>query len=205
MADRAVDRWLSAVMACNDEEAERLTMQWSSDMDHAQEAQLVQLSCSDKLDVRWWAIRALAFGRTPAAVATAAGALDDPQPDMRSVALLVLGHLHRRQPEQVVLYLGAMASRLADDEGFVRQTAVESLALCGDDAVVVLSEVMHGREEAARVRAAAALRKIGCRTRSMKAASVLFEHLNDPNYLVHSYCHQALDELGLLDNILVMP
>lgn len=200
MSENWIDRFLAAVLAGDDDQAERLASAWCAPGQPGEEARLVGLASSANQDVRWWSIRALANARTPAAAAAVARTLADPNAEVRSVALMTLGHLHRRQPELVAHHLRAMADLLADDEGFVRQTAVESLALCGDDAVAVLAEVLDGPHDAARTRAAAALRKIG----SMQSAPILFRHLNDANYLVHSYCYQALDEMGLLDNALLV-
>ena len=48
--------------------------------------------------------------------------------------------------------------------------------------------------------AAAALRKIG----TPATVPALFRCLNDPNYLVHTYAYEALDEMGLLETQLVI-
>lgn len=203
MCESWIDRFLTAVLAGDDAQAEALANAWGAPGRGDGADRLMDLASSGSLDLRWWSIRALANGRTPAAVEAAAGALIDPSAEVRSVALMALAHQHGRQPGPVARHLRAMARLLADDEGFVRQTAVEALALCGDDAISVLAEVLDGLDEAtqsaARTRAAAALRKVG----SAQAAPVLFRHLNDANYLVHSYCWQALDELGMLDNALL--
>jgi HEAT repeat protein len=83
----------------------------------------------------------------------------------------------------------------------VRQAAADALALCGDDAVTTLATVLAGEEQGARTRAAYALRKIA----SLAAAAILFRCLNDANYMVHTYAYEGLDELGLLDNLLLIP
>jgi HEAT repeat protein len=45
------------------------------------------------------------------------------------------------------------------------------------------------------------LRKIA----TLKAAAILYALLNDENHLVRSYAYEGLDEMGLLENVLVMP
>ena len=59
---------------------------------------------------------------------------------------------------------------------------------------------LSGDHQGARTRATASLRKIG----TMKAAAVLYQHLNDPNHLVRLYAYEALDEMGLLENQLLI-
>jgi len=113
--------------------------------------------------------------------------------------LVGLAALHVRYPTVVQPLLSNLGRCLADGEGFVRQSAVDSLAKCGDDALDTLADVLAASHEGARTRAAITLRKIA----SMGAAALLFRYLNDSNYLVHTYCNEALDEMGLLDNILV--
>jgi hypothetical protein len=47
----------------------------------------------------------------------------------------------------------------------------------------------------------AALRKIA----TVPAARLMFQYLNDDNYLVHTYAYEGLDEMGLLENVLLLP
>ncbi len=113
-----------------------------------------------------------------------------------------VSYLNQRQPQAMQPLLPQVARLLADDDGFVRQAAADSLAQCGDAAVPALATVIFQcKHEGARTRAAGALRKIA----SMKAAGVLFRCLNDHNHLVHTYAYEALDEMGLLENVLLMP
>ncbi len=39
----------------------------------------------------------------------------------------------------------------------------------------------------------------------MKAAAILYALLNDENHLVRAYAYEGLDEMGLLENVLVIP
>jgi hypothetical protein len=76
---------------------------------------------------------------------------------------------------------------------------------------------MHDQRDGVRVRAASALRRVVSRvgrehlhpgmdmhTPLGSAIGTLFRALQDPNYLVHQHAYSALDELGLLDNLLVI-
>jgi len=163
------------------------------------EPTLLPLLSAAHADQRWWATRALAFCGTQAAVPSLVAALDDQDAALRATAALALGHLYLREPDAVRPVLDQVATKLADEEGVVRQTIADALAMCGDAAVPALAHVLQGNHEGARTRAAYALRKIA----TMKAASILYRHLNDTNYLVQMYAYEGLDEMGLLENILV--
>ena len=166
----------------------------------ADEPWLIELSESDDLDQRWWGIRALARYGTAACATRLADSLENEDATIRAVSVLALAHLFEREPASVQPILPAMAQRLGDKDGSVRQTATDALAQCGDGAVDALASVLEGNNQAARTRATAALRKIG----SMKAAGTLFHYLNDTNYLVRSYAYEALDEMGLLETRLLI-
>jgi HEAT repeat protein len=189
---------LAAVAQGDDEEAERLAQQLTP----ADEPLLLALCASDEADKRWWAVRSLALVGGEASVPVLSDRLRDPAPAVRAAAALALAHLHARLPGELLPHLDGVAELLGDEEGYVRQSAADCLALCGDDAVPALGHVLRFSEhEGARTRAAGALRKIA----TMKAAGILYALLNDSNHLVRSYAYEALDEMGLLENILVMP
>lgn len=165
-------------------------------------------------DLQWWAIRALALCGTATAAPILASflvapefliaskikhPLDDEATLRCATAALAFGHLHQREPAAVLPHLPKLAAQLAHGDGFVRQAASDALALCGDAAVPALEEVLNGTNDGARSRAAYALRKIG----SLKVAPALFQHLNDPHYLVRLHAYEGLDEMGLLDNVIL--
>jgi len=166
------------------------------------ERELMQIAASEGGDRRWWALRALAAAGGSQSAALLASALNDPDASLRAMAALGLGHLYPRAPEAVATHLPVLARLLHDGDGFVRQTAVDGLALCGEAALPTLASVLaESPHEGARSRAAASLRAM----RSIKTAPLLFKYLNDPNPLVHTFVREALDDLGLLDNVLLMP
>lgn len=193
-----MQEWLAAVARQDDDEAERLAVQLAP----GDEAALLALTISADSNERWWAVRGLALVGGEPCLQTLAARLQDSEPDVRAAAALALSHLHARYPAAVTPFLDAVAGLLEDEVGYVRQAAADSLALCGDDGVPPLGSVLrYSTHQGARTRAAAALRKIA----TMKAAAILYALLNDQNHLVRSYAYEGLDEMGLLENVLVVP
>jgi HEAT repeat protein len=189
---------LAAVAQRDDDEAERLAQLLSA----ADEPALVELSTSITEDERWWAVRGLALVGSQSSVPVVALRLHDEDPTVRAAAALALAQLHARYPAEVTADLNTVASLLGDEEGYVRQTAADCLAQCGDDAVPALGHVLRASDhQGARTRAASALRKIA----TINAAAILYALLNDDNHLVRSYAYEGLDEMGLLENVLVIP
>lgn len=191
------ERFLAAIASGDDERAEKLVhLLHGSD-----EPELLRLAESTDPEQRWWALRALAQVGSQAAAPILADALQDPDPAVRSVAVMALGTLFSRGADTKGPILPRMAALLSDDEGLVRQVAAEGLARCGDDAVPVLAEALSSPHDGIRVRAAYALHRIG----TMATALPLYHHLNDPSPLVRHYAYETLDRLGLLTNVLLSP
>lgn len=191
-------QWLAAIAQQDDDEAERL----AAELKPSDTPALQELAASANSEERWWAVRGLALVGGPDSTPELAARLRDEQPDVRAAAALALAHLHARYPEAVAEQLDAVAELLSDDVGYVRQAAADSLALCGDDGTPALGSVLRLSEhQGARTRAASALRKIA----TPRAAMILYALLNDENHLVRSYAYEGLDELGLLENMLLMP
>jgi HEAT repeat protein len=185
----------NALQQGNDERAEGAVQSLTA---NAEPALLAWLESADA-ERQWWAARALAHCGGAAAAPALAQGLAAHHPALRSVAAYALGHLHQRAPDAVRPLLPQLARLLTDSDGGVRQTAADALALCGDEAVPVLATVLQGDHEGARTRAAASLRKIA----TIQAAGVLYHCLNDPNYMVHTYAYETLDDMGLLENMLI--
>ena len=189
---------LAAVAQQDDEEAERQAQLLTA----ADEPALLGLLTSTSEDERWWAVRGLALEGKKKSIVPLGDRLRDEAAAVRAAAAMALGQLYTRDPDETVAQLGATADLLADDEGYVRQAAADSLAQCGDAAVPALGHVLRATtHQGARTRAAGALRKIG----TMKAAAILYALLNDENHLVRAYAYEGLDEMGLLENVLVIP
>ena len=188
--------FLQAIAAGDDTQSEAAVAQ----LQPTAEPALLHLLRSGDGEQRWWAARALAHWGGESAVNPLAGALTDADPQLRAVVTVALGQLYARAPATVAPVLAQVAARLEDEEGYVRQAATDALAHCGNDAVPLLAQVLRGDHQGARSRATAALRKIA----TMPAAAVLYQHLNDPNYLVRTYAYEGLDEMGLLENVLLV-
>ncbi len=193
-----LEEFLAAVKAGDDTKSEAAALA----LGPVDERALIDYARGGDADLRWWSVRALAHVGGPDAAPVIGEALADADPALRAAAALALGHLGARNPDAVAAELPALARHLADDDGFVRRAAVDGLALCGEVALPVLGDVLqNGTHEGARTRAASALRAI----HSEAAVPLLFRFLNDHNHLVHTYCYEALDDMGLLENMLLMP
>jgi HEAT repeat protein len=88
--------------------------------------------------------------------------------------------------------------------------------MIGEPALSALVETLSAGRDAARVRAAGALRKItvsALADRRMAefapqfwpAISAMLAALNDPNRLVRHHAYEALDRLGLLETVIIPP
>jgi HEAT repeat protein len=188
---------LAAIAADDDEQAETLALQLTA----AAEPSLLAVACNGNADQRWWAVRALAHCGTPNALPVLATMLTNEDAALRVVAAMSLGALSTRLGAVLTPHLSELAVRLADEEGAVRQAAADALVQCGDAAVEPLVGVLRFSDhQGARSRAAYALRKIG----TPATVPALFRCLNDPNYLVHTYAYEALDEMGLLETQLLV-
>lgn len=195
--DATIAPVLAAIGADDDEQAEALVLQLTA----AAEPALLRVVHDGNTDQRWWAVRALAHCGTTNALPALVALVTDQEATLRVVAAMSLGALAARLGAALLPYLPELAARLADEEGAVRQAAADALVQCGDAAVAPLIEVLRfSQHEGARSRAAYALRKIG----TPATVPALFRCLNDPNYLVHTYAYEALDEMGLLENQLLM-
>lgn len=188
---------LAAIAADDDEQAETLALQLTA----AAEPSLLKLARDGNADQRWWAVRTLAHCGTPNALPALATMLTNEDAALRVVAAMSLGALSTRLGAALTPHLPELAARLGDEEGAVRQAAADALVQCGDAAVEPLVGVLRFSDhQGARSRAAYALRKIG----TPATVPALFRCLNDPNYLVHTYAYEALDEMGLLETQLVI-
>jgi HEAT repeat protein len=158
-------------------------------------------------DRRWWAVRVLALIGEQEAVELLIERLTDTDVPTRCAAALALGELRAGQA------IHALSLRLADESGWVRDSAMDALALIGEPALPALVEALSDPREGVRVRAAGALRKIvvpGLAGYTLDTypspfwpvLGALFRALNDPNRLVRHNAGAALDRLGLLDTVL---
>ncbi|MDW8317888.1 MAG: HEAT repeat domain-containing protein [Anaerolineae bacterium] len=199
MPDPLLHPLLSAIAAGDDAAADAAVHQLAQRGPEAYPA-LVDLYASPDPDRRWWAVRGLAAlaeaeeSCREHAIPALAEAMADADEAVRCAAALAMGRL------QAASAIPSLILLLADPSGWVRGAAADALAMMGETALPALGEAIQDPREGVRVRAAYALRKI-C---SPKSARWLFPALNDPNPLVHTYAYETLDQLGLLNNILLM-
>ena len=183
-----VQRLKAAIAAQQDDLAEKLVLR----LDTADEAALLEMASSDDADARWWAVRSLAQIGSDQCVGTVATTLKDDNSALRAAGALAIAHLYARFPEATRPVMPELAEMLTDDDGLVRQSAADALAMCGDDAVEAIAAIIDSLQGGARARAAYSLRKI-CTER---AAELLYPLLDDPNHLVRSYAYDGLDDMG---------
>ena len=194
--DALLTQLANAIDAEEDKTAEALVKELTPEA----EPTVRQWAQSGNADQRWWAVRALAQCGTAQSIPTLLGTLTDADPALRAVTALAIGTLHAQLGASLTPHLAQLAERLTDEDGMARQAAADALIHCGDSAIESLVAVLrHSPNEGARSRAAYALRKIG----TPATVPALFRALNDPNYLVHTYAHEGLDEMGLLETLLV--
>ena len=192
-----VQRLKAAIAAQQDELAEKLVQR----LTHDDEAPLIEMAESADGEVRWWAVRSLALVGTERSVDAVAATLHEPDSALRAAGALAVAHLYTRVPDATRPVIPALAGMLTDDDGLVRQTAADALAMCGDDAVDALAAVIDSLHDGARARAAYSLRKI----RTERAAELLYPLLDDPNHLVRAYAYDGLDDRGAFQDIAVAP
>ncbi len=190
-----LERFLAAAAAGADDQAEALVGQLS----HRDVPGLVRWARTRSPDLRWWALRGLAQVGDGRAVPVLVAALEDPCSELRVVAARALARVYSRAPDAVRPHLARLADLLADPDGMARQAASDALAQIGPEAVDVLAQALASPEPARRARAAAALHRMGHRA----AAGPLYGVLEDEHPLVRHHAHEALDELGLLNNLLL--
>ncbi len=203
-----VQELLTAIAAGDDEAAERTVHGLAGRRDLL--PALRPLLVDEDADRRWWAVRALALIGGPEAEDAAIQRLADRDESTRCAAALALGQL------KAAIAIPALTERLADPSGWVRDSAGDALAMIGEPALPALLAALADARDGVRVRAAAALRKItvhqltGLRPETYPPAfwpviSALFTALNDPNRLVRHNAYEALAQLGLLDEVWVVP
>lgn len=160
---------------------------------------------------RWWGVRTLALVGGEDAARLIIERLNDDDEPTRCGAALGLGELRYNQGTS------ALVARLADDSGWVRDSAADALVMLGEPAVTALVEALADRRDGVRVRAASALRRILLELASQSGAAsetarhhlpaikALFHALNDPNRLVRHHAQQTLDRLELLETAWAVP
>ncbi len=203
-----IQNLLDAIKADDDEQAERVVRAFAT-LPGVLPALRPLLGDPDE-NRRWWAVRSLALIGGDEAERLLAEHLSDPDEPTRCAAALGLGQL-RAEPA-IPLLLAA----LRDESGWVRDSAADALAMIGDGALPGLVEAIKDSRDPVRVRAARAMGRIVTPALAGKtlnefgreyypALTALYVALNDPNRLVRTHAHDALNSLGLLDETYIAP
>ncbi len=154
---------------------------------------LLDLTRSDDVDSRWWAVRALAalpHTQTHDLIPI----LDDSSPEVRAAAALALcGHPHESA-------VGALIRSLADEDQLTAGLAANALVLVGNSAVPGLLEVMDKAPTGIRILALRALSEI----RDHRAIPIMMKCLGEESAILRYWAGEGLTRLGL-DMVYVKP
>jgi HEAT repeat protein len=199
---------LDAIAADDDEQAERVAQAFAT-LPAVLPALRPLLSDPDP-NRRWWAVRSLALIGGDEANRLLEEHLTDADEATRCAAALGLGQL------RVAAAIPLLLAALADSSGWVRDSAADALALIGEPSLVGLVEAIQDSRDGVRVRVSRALGRIVGEALHGKtlnqygreyfpALTALYTALNDPNRLVRTHAFDALDGLGLFDQVYIAP
>ncbi len=151
-------------------------------------ASLNPLLDSPDVDVRWWALRALAgFQSTADVVHRLASALDDESDEIKQCA--ALGLCHHPHPESVSPLMRALSS----PDSMTAKLACNALIAIGPEAVSSLVEALRNASPSGRLEAARALAEIG----DPRAIPALMEVMQADSAISTYWAKHGLDKLGL--------
>lgn len=156
---------------------------------------LLDLTRSDDVDQRWWAVRALASSPHTRTV-DLIPLLGDPAPEVRAAAALALC----AHPGEEAL--PALVSSLADEDALTAGLAGNALGKIGASAVPSLLEVMKDAPRGVRILALRALAEI----RDHRAIPTMMKCLSneDESAVIQYWAQQGLERLGL-DMVYIKP
>ena len=170
------------------------------EMDDAAIPALLDLTKTSDVDVRWWALRALAS--TPHCGAELLlSFLNDPAPEVRQCAALGLAIKADASATE------PLVRALSDEDSMVASLAVNALVKIGNTAVPDLIEVVkrHPATEgnsspSARIHALRALAEI----RDHRAIPIMMKVMDEDSVLLQHWAKEGLDRLGL-DMVYIKP
>jgi HEAT repeat protein len=140
-----------------------------------------------EVEVRWWAVRALAGLQDERVPGLLVRALSDSDNGVRWCAGLSL----RRHPSSQAS--PALVGMLADQDALSRRLAGDALVAIGSPAVPELLEVMEQDDPLVRLEAVRALAKIG----DERAVPALFVALDDSSALIEYWASEGLEKMGV--------
>jgi HEAT repeat protein len=153
---------------------------------HVMAPLLSMLNSSDP-DHRWWATRALATLKQPAASEGLCQSLKDPNPSVRQCAALGL----RERPS--VAAIPSLIVSLGDPDRLVARLSGDALIAVGPLVIVPLSDAAQSTNPSVRIEATRSLAMIS----SPQTIPALFAALNDPSPLVEYWAEEGLNRLGI--------
>jgi HEAT repeat protein len=149
---------------------------------------LKPLLTSSEVDVRWWAVRALAgFEQLDEILPELVAALEDESEEVRQAAAMAL--CHHPHPRAVLPLIGA----LSDPDSMTARLASKALALIGAQATLALLDVLKNGTGSARLEAAHALAEI----KDPRSIPGLMKALETDSALLQYWVGNGLDKLGL--------
>lgn len=154
---------------------------------------LLDLSHSQDVDARWWALRVLAstpHSRTEWLVPF----LNDPAPEVRQCAALGLAI----KPDESVVE--PLVHALSDDDSMVASLAGNALIKIGSAAVPSLIDVVKSGAQLQRIHALRALAEI----RDHRAIPIMMQVMQEDSALLQHWAQEGLERLGL-DMVYIKP
>lgn len=154
---------------------------------------LLDLSHSQDVDARWWALRVLAstpHSRTEWLVPF----LNDPAPEVRQCAALGLAI----KPDESVVE--PLVHALSDDDSMVASLAGNALIKIGSAAVPSLIDVVKNGAQLQRIHALRALAEI----RDHRAIPIMMQVMQEDSALLQHWAQEGLERLGL-DMVYIKP
>lgn len=147
---------------------------------------LGKLRESPEVDIRWWALRALAQFELPP-ITWFVASLSDPSSEVRQCA--ALGLCHHPSEEAVP----ALIRLLSDADSVTANLAASALIAIGTPAVPALLDVMKDAPHMARLEAICALASIA----DQRSIPVLMAALEQDSPSMHYWAEMGLEKLGL--------
>jgi HEAT repeat protein len=187
-----LQRLLNELISGSDDRAEQVI---SSIMDFGVTAlpALLELTRSQSVDHRWWAVRALAAS-PHTQTENLLPLLNDSAPEVRAAAALALS-LH---PDEAAV--SALIHALADEDSITAGLAGNALVKIGAPSVAGLIEVMKGAPLSLRIVALRTLAEI----RDHRAIPVLMQSMNEESAVLQYWAQTGLERLGL-DMVYIKP
>jgi HEAT repeat protein len=154
---------------------------------------LLELTRAEDVDVRWWAVRALAAS-SHTRTDDLTPLLADSSPEVRAAAALALcSHPHESAVE-------ALIRSLADEDQLTAGLAANALVLVGGASVPSLLEVMENAPTGVQILALRALSEI----RDHRTIPIMMKCLGEDSAILKYWAQEGLTRLGL-DMVYVKP